>query len=236
MKIQLFVPCFIDQIYPETAFSIIKIFEKLNIEVLYNPKTTCCGQVSFNSGYWKETRKIAEKFIGDYEPGIPIVGPSASCVGFVKNYYPELFENKEEIKNFGSQIYEFTDFIVNHLKLTELGAVFPEKVAYHSSCASLREYGLTTEPYKLLEKVKGLELVPFEDQEVCCGFGGTFSVKHEPISTAMAQQKVENILKAGANYITSTDSSCLMHLQGYIDKHKIELKSLHIADILASGL
>jgi len=236
MKIQLFIPCFIDQFYPQTAFNLVKIFEKLNIEVMYNPKTTCCGQLSFNSGYWNETKKIAVKFIHDYEKGIPIIGPSASCVGFVKNYYHELFEDKEEINAFTSQIFEFTDFLVNHLKVTDLGAVFPEKVAYHSSCASLREYGLTVEPFKLLEKVKGLELVGFEEQDVCCGFGGTFSVKHEPISTAMAQQKVENILKSGASYITSTDSSCLMHLQGYIDKHMINLKSLHIADILASGL
>jgi L-lactate dehydrogenase complex protein LldE len=236
MKIQLFVPCFIDQFYPETAFNIIKIFEKLNIEVIYNPETTCCGQISFTSGYWKETKKIAEKFINDYEKGVPIVGPSASCVGFVKNYYPELFENKEKINDFSSQIFEFTDFLVNHIKVMDIGAEFHEKVAYHSSCSSLREYGLTTEPYKLLEKVKGLELIEFEDQDVCCGFGGTFSVKHEPISTTMAQQKVENILKSGANFITSTDSSCLMNLQGYIDKNKINLKTKHIADILASGL
>jgi L-lactate dehydrogenase complex protein LldE len=236
MKIQLFIPCFIDQFYPETAWNIIKIFKKLNVEVLYNPKTTCCGQVSFNSGYWKGTKKIAKKFIKDYEPNIPIVGPTASCVGFVKNYYPDVFENDPDIIKFSSNIYEFTDYLVNHLNVENLGSKFEGKVAYHSSCASLREYKLKDEPYKLLQNVEGLELVSFKDADVCCGFGGTFAVKHEPISTAMAQQKIENILEAGSEYITSVDSSCLLHLQSYILKHKINLKTLHIADILASGL
>lgn len=236
MKVQLFIPCFIDQFYPETAFNVVKILEHLNIEVIYNPKTTCCGQISFNSGYWNETRNIASKFIKDYKPDIPIISPSASCPGFVKNYYPTLFDNNQDVANFVSNIYELTDFIVNVCKTTDLGASFNSKVTYHSSCASLREYKLTNEPYELLKNVKGLEILPLKDADTCCGFGGTFAVKHEPISTAMAQQKVENALETGAEYITSVDSSCLMHLQGYIMKHKLNIKTIHIADILASGM
>lgn len=236
MKVQLFIPCFIDQFFPETAWNVKKILESLNVEVIYNPKTTCCGQVSYNSGFWNETKDIAKKFVKDYNMDAPIVGPTASCVGFVKNYYPELFDFNEEIKHFSDNMFEFTDFLVNHLNVTNLNAEFKGKVAYHSSCASLREYGLKDEPYKLLKEVKDLELIDFKDQDVCCGFGGTFSVKHEPISTAMAQQKVNNIFESGAEYITSTDSSCLLHLQGYIEKHNLNLKSLHLADILASNL
>ena len=132
-------------------------------------------------------------------------------------------------------MWEFTDFLVNHLHVSDLGAEFPHVVTYHDSCAALREYGLTTQPRLLLSNVKGLQLIEMKDTDVCCGFGGTFSVKHEPISTAMAQQKIDNALATGAEYIVSTDASCLMHLQGYIDQHQLPLKTIHIIDVLASG-
>jgi L-lactate dehydrogenase complex protein LldE len=140
-----------------------------------------------------------------------------------------------EFRQLQKNIIEFTDFLVNTLGVTDVGATFEHKVTYHDSCASLREYRLGNEPRMLLSRVKGLELTEMQDGEVCCGFGGTFSVKHEPISTAMAQQKVENALATGSEYIVSTDSSCLIHLDGYIKKHKIPLKVIHIIDVLASG-
>jgi L-lactate dehydrogenase complex protein LldE len=238
MIVDAFIPCFIDQIYPETAFNMIKILEKLNVSVHYNTEQTCCGQMAFNSGFWEEAKEIGEKFITDFQNDRPVVGPSASCVGMVRNHYPKLFHNTalhNESNQLTKNIYEFTDFLVNVLKVEDIGASFNAKVTYHDSCAALREYGIKDEPRKLLRRVKGLELIEMKDTDVCCGFGGTFSVKHEPISTAMAQQKVENALDTGAEYIVSTDSSCLMHHHGYIKKHKLPLKVIHIIDVLASG-
>ncbi|MFA6923118.1 MAG: (Fe-S)-binding protein [Bacteroidales bacterium] len=239
MTVDIFVPCFIDQIYPQTAFNMVKILEKLGIEVNYNPEQTCCGQVAFNSGYWDETKKIGEKFIKEFANSKYIVAPSASCVGMVKNYYPELFHNTalhNEYKQIQKNIYEITDFIVNVLNVTDLGSEFYATVTYHDSCAALREYGIKMQPRTLLGKIKGLKLIEMEESETCCGFGGTFSVKNEPISTAMAQQKIENAIKTGAEYIVSTEASCLMHLESYIKKNKLPIRTIHVIDILASGL
>ncbi len=156
----------------------------------------------------------------------------------VKHYYPDLFHNTSlhnEYKTVQKNIFEFTDFLVNILKVEDVDATFNHKITIHDSCAAIREYGLTDEPRRLLKNVKGMEIVEMQESENCCGFGGTFSVKHEPISTAMAEQKVERALETGAEYITSTEASCLMHLEGYIKKHKLPIKTIHIADILASG-
>ncbi|MBI9037166.1 MAG: (Fe-S)-binding protein [Bacteroidales bacterium] len=238
MIVDAFIPCFIDQIYPDTAFNMIKILEKLNVSVHYNTEQTCCGQMAFNSGFWEEAKEIGEKFIKDFPNARPVIGPSASCVGMVRNHYPKLFHNTalhNESNQLIKSIYEFTDFLVNVLKVEDVGASFNAVVTYHDSCAALREYGIKEEPRKLLRNVKGLKLIEMKDTDECCGFGGTFSVKHEAISTAMAQQKVENALETGAEYIVSTDSSCLMHQFGYIKKHKLPIKVIHIVDVLASG-
>ena len=239
MDVDIFIPCFIDQMYPQTGFNMVKILEKAGINVHYNPNQTCCGQFAFNSGYWEEARKLGKKFIKDFSNNRPIVGPSASCIGYVKNFYDELFYNSayhNDYKQLQRNIYEITDFLVNVIKVEDFGSVFEHKITYHDSCAALREYGLTDEPRRLLKNVKGLELVEMKDSNVCCGFGGTFSVKFEPISTAMAEQKVQNALDTGAEYIVSTDSSCLMHQYGFIKKHKLPIKVAHIVDVLASGL
>ncbi|NOX85939.1 MAG: (Fe-S)-binding protein [Chlorobi bacterium] len=239
MDVDIFIPCFIDQLYPQTGFNMVKVLEKAGVRVHYNTNQTCCGQFAFNSGYWEEARKLGKKFIKDFSNNRPIVGPSASCIGYIKNFYDELFYNSayhNEYKQLQRNIYEITDFLVNVIRVDDFGSVFEHKVTYHDSCAALREYGLKDEPRKLLKKVKGLELVEMKDTDVCCGFGGTFSVKFEPISTAMAEQKVRNALDTGAEYIVSTDSSCLMHQYGYIKKHKLPLKVAHIVDVLASGI
>ncbi len=238
MLVDLFIPCFIDQVYPETGMNMVKILEKLGVDVFYNPNQTCCGQMTFNSGAWDETKKMGEKFMKDFPNDRPIIGASASCIGFIRNYYPWLFHNTGlhyEYKQVKKNVYEITDFLVNVMNVEDVGAEFPHVVTYHDSCAALREYGLKDEPRRLLAKVKGLELREMKDNEVCCGFGGTFSVKFEPISTAMAEQKINNALESGAEYIVSTDSSCLMHQQAYIDKHKLPIKTIHIVDVLASG-
>jgi len=239
MEVDIFIPCFIDQVYPQTGFNMVKVLEKAGVKVHYNTNQTCCGQFAFNSGYWDEARKLGVKLIKEFNNNRPIVGPSASCIGYIKNYFDELFYNSayhNDYKQMQRNIYEVTDFLVNVIKVTDFGSVFEHKVTYHDSCAALREYGLKEEPRKLLRKVKGLELIEMEDTNTCCGFGGTFAVKFEPISAAMAEQKVDHALDTGAEYIVSTDSSCLMHQYGYIKKHNLPLKVAHVMDVLASGI
>ncbi len=239
MKVDLFIPCFIDQIYPQTAFNMIKVLEKLGVEVNYNTEQTCCGQLVFNGGFWEHAKCLGEKFINDFSHDKPIVAPSASCVSFVRNYYPEMFHNTAyhlEYKQLQKNIFEFSDFIVNVLKVTDVGARFNGSVTYHDACAALREYGIKEEPRLLLQNVKGLEIKEMPDSDVCCGFGGTFSVKNESISIAMAEQKVQHSIETGAEYIVSTEASCLMHLDGYIKKNNLPIKTIHLADILASEI
>lgn len=237
MNVQLFIPCFVDQLYPTTAENMVKVLETAGCTVQYNENQTCCGQPAFNAGYWNEAKDVCNKFVKDFSGDDYIVAPSASCVGFVRNYYSRLFSNSSETKEInkpGKRIYELSEFLVNILQVTDLGASLPGKATYHDSCAALRECRIKTEPRSLLQKVKGLELVEMNDVETCCGFGGTFAVKFEPISIGMADQKINHALATGAEYIISTDLSCLMHLDGYIRHKGLPLKSLHLADVLAS--
>ena len=175
MKVQLFIPCYIDQLYPQTGQNSLEILQKVGCEVIYNPNQTCCGQPAFNSGYWGESKALAEKFINDYNPNIPIVSPSGSCTGFIKRHYAKLFPNEAEklalCDTVSSNLFELSDFLCNQLKIVDLGAVFPHKVTLHRSCSSIREYGLTDEPERLLSHVKGLELIEMEESTTCCGFG-----------------------------------------------------------------
>lgn len=238
MKVQIFIPCFVDQLYADTAFNMVKVLEKATCEVAYNPKQTCCGQPAFNAGFWNEARDVAAKFIKDFDGPDYIVAPSASCVGFVKNYYGKLFENSAQhnkVKELGNRIYEFSAFLTDVLKIENYGAELNAKATYHDSCAALRECHIKEGPRRLLDKVKGLELVEMVDNETCCGFGGTFAVKFDAISIAMGEQKVHHALDTGAEYIISTDMSCLMHIDGYIKGKQLPIKTMHLADVLASG-
>ena len=238
MKVQLFIPCFVDQLYPQTAFNMVKVLEKASCEVAYNANQTCCGQPAFNAGFWDEARTVAKKFLNDFDTVDYIVAPSASCVGFIRNYYPKLFEDvasHNDVKQLGKRVFEFTEFLTDVLKIYDYGAVFNAQATYHDSCAALRECHIKDGPRKLLSFVKGLEMIEMVDNETCCGFGGTFSVKFESISVGMADQKTRNAVATGAEYIISTDLSCLMQLQGYISKQQIPLKTMHIADVLAKG-
>ena len=238
MNVQIFIPCFVDQLYPDTAFNMIKVLEKAGCTVTYNASQTCCGQPAFNAGFWDEAKSVCSKFIKDFNGTDCIVSPSASCVGFVRNYYSKLFENSSlhhEVINTSKRIFEFSEFLIEILKVDNVGASLKGKATYHDSCAGLRECKIKEEPRKLLSNVKGLEMVEMNDVETCCGFGGTFAVKFEAISVAMAEQKVDNALATGAEYLISTDHSCLMHLQGYIKQKGYNLKTMHIADVLASG-
>jgi len=238
MVVDIFIPCFIDQIYPDTAFNMIKVLEKIGCTVNYNAEQTCCGQPAFHAGYWKECKEVGEKFIKEFTNDRYIICPSSACVGFIKNSYPEMFHNSvlhNEYKQIQKNIYEFTDFLVNILNITNIGATLNGTATYMDSCTALRECNIKKEPRILLEKVKGLEVKEMTDTETCCGFGGIFSVKFEDISVSLAEQKIDHALSTGAEYLVSTDASCLMHLEAYINKHKKNIKTMHIADVLASG-
>ena len=238
MKVQLFIPCFIDQLYPQTAFNMIKVLEKACCDIDYNTNQTCCGQPAFNAGFWEESKSVAAKFIKDFENTDYIVAPSASCVGFVRNYYSGLFENSSQhnlVKSLSKRIFEFTEFLTDILKIDNFSAELHAKATYHDSCAALRECKIKEGPRNLLKKVKGLELVEMLETKTCCGFGGTFAVKFGAISNAMADQKINHALDTGATHIISTDLSCLMHLEGIISKKSLPLTTMHIADVLASG-
>jgi len=238
MIVDIIIPCFIDQLHPHVGLNMVKVLEKLGCGINYNPEQTCCGQPAFNAGYWDEAREVGEKFIKEFQNDRYIVSPSSSCVGYVKNYYPEMFHNSvlhNEFKQLKRNIFEFSDFLVNVLKITNLGASLKGVATYHDSCSALREYGIKREPRTLLEKVRGLELREMKDTESCCGFGGTFSAKFEPIAVGMCEQKVNNALDVKADYIVSTDMSCLLHLDSYIKKKKHNVKVMHIADVLVSG-
>src|SRR5258706_14622745 len=238
MIVDIFVPCFIDQIYPNTARNMIRILEKVGCSVNYNPAQTCCGQPAFNAGFRKEAREVAEKIILDFLSDRPIICPSASCTGMIKNYYSQMFHNTSlhnEYKQVQKNIIEFSDFLVNVLKVTDLGAELRGTATYHDSCSALRECKIKDTPRALLKKVKGLELREMKDTETCCGFGGTFAVKYEAISVGMAEQKVDNAMKSGAGILVSTDISCLMHLDSYMKMQNKNMKVMHLADVLASG-
>lgn len=238
MNVQIFVPCFIDQLYPDVAFNMVKVLKKAGCTVHYNTSQTCCGQPAFNAGFHGEAKEVCTKFLQDFEGADYIVAPSASCVGFVKNYYKQLFENsthKTLAAKTAEQIFEFSDFLVNVLKETNFGAVLNEKATYHDSCAALRECKIKNEPRLLLNNVAGLELLEMNEVETCCGFGGTFAVKFEPISIAMGNQKINNASDTGAAVLISTDMSCLMHIDGCSKHEGKNMKMMHLADVLASG-
>ena len=237
-KVDLFIPCFIDQIFPETAFNTERLLKRAGCDVHYNPEQTCCGQPAYNAGFWDEAKKVGQKFLSDFDENNPIVSPSASCVGMIRNGYDDLFTNSMEhntCRALQRNIFEISDFLVNVLQMEYFGAELVGTAVYHDSCAALRECQIREEPRKLLAQVGGLEIIEMRDQETCCGFGGTFAVKFDGISSAMAEQKVQNALAVNADYIISTDASCLLQLQAYIEKHKLPIKTIHLVDVLTSG-
>ncbi|MGI4835058.1 MAG: (Fe-S)-binding protein [Janthinobacterium lividum] len=242
--VDIFIPCFVDQLYPRTALNMVKVLEKVGCQVHYNPAQTCCGQPAYNAGYANESWDIAHKFLEDFASPATgetryIVSPSASCVGMVRNAYTQLFSAREErhvCSAVQRRTYELTEFLTDVLGLGAVpGAALAGRYTYHDSCSALRECGIREAPRRLLDAVAGLARIEMAETSTCCGFGGTFAVKFEAISVAMAQQKVEHALATGADYLISTDVSCLMHLDAYIRREKLAIQTLHIADVLASG-
>ena len=238
MKVTLFIPCFVDLMFPQVGISMVKILEQLGHSVECPEEVACCGQPAFNSGYWPEARPIAVNVLDKLKDAEVVVIASGSCGAMLKVFYGELFAGTEHSKSAGilaAKCYEFSDFLVTKLGITDLGARFAAKVTFHDGCHGLRELGNKKPARQLLSRVKGLELVEMADVETCCGFGGTFAAKFPMISTAMGEVKCAAALDTGAEYIVSNDSSCLMHLQGLLDRQGNKLKTIHLAEVLAQS-
>jgi len=236
MTITLFIPCFVDLFYPQVGISMVRILERLGHKVKCPEAPACCGQPAFNTGYWDESRAVAGKVLDQLKDAEVVAIASGSCGAMIKVFFPELFagtKHEQMARELAPKCYEFSDFLVSKLGVTDLGASFPHKVTFHDGCHSLREMRIKDAPRRLMARVRGLELVEMS-QTVCCGFGGTFSAKFPMISTAMGEVKCSLAAETDAEYIVSNDSSCLMHIQGLLDRQGRKLKTIHLAEVLAT--
>lgn len=236
MRITLFIPCYVDQFYPQIGRHMVTLLKQLGHDVDYPQKQTCCGQPAFNAGHQDSAACVARWFLEVFQDAETIVTPSGSCAAMVKVFYADLFDGQPEAataRQLGKRTWEWSDFLVNELGVTDVGARFAERITYHDGCHGLRELGIKQQPRALLANVRDLELVEMDAAEICCGFGGTFAVKYPQVSTAMALAKCASVERTGARYIVSGDASCLMHLQGYIDQQGLPLRCLHLTEVLA---
>jgi L-lactate dehydrogenase complex protein LldE len=237
-RVSLFVTCIVDQVFPQVGIAITQILERLGYRVDFPKAQTCCGQPAFNTGYTEEARKIARHFLDVFRDSEHIIVPSGSCASMIAHHFADLFQHDPkllaEAHALEPRIWEFSRFLLEVAGVEDVGARFDGVVTYHDSCHALRELRIKTGPRKLLAKVQGLTLAEMAAADECCGFGGTFSVKFPEVSGAMARTKIESIQKTGASTIVSIDSSCLMQLQGVIDRARLPIRTLHLAEVLAS--
>ncbi len=236
-RVALFVPCFVDQFSPQVGLDTARVLRRIGYDVYFPEAQTCCGQPAFNTGFWSDARAVAERFVRVFEAAEAVVAPSASCITMVRKFYPELLHGsplRDAAIALTERVYELSEFLTNVAQVTDVGAVFPHRVTYHDACHALRELGIHDGPRSLLQNVRGLELVEMSRAEECCGFGGTFSVKFPMIAAAMADSKIEAIAASTAAYVTSTDPSCLMHLDGILRRRNAGLKTIHLSGILAA--
>ena len=231
MRVALFVTCVNDALFPSTGVATVRLLERLGVEVDFPAAQTCCGQPQFNTGYRRETEPLVRRTVRAFDGYDHVVVPSGSCAAMVRHHYPAF---GPEAAALGPRTYELTEFLVDVLGVTDVGAWFPHKVTYHPSCHGLRMLGLGERPRRLLEAVKGLELVELPGAEECCGFGGTFAVKNSDVSAAMGRDKVRNAESTGAEVLCAADNSCLMHIGGTMARLRTGMRPVHIAEILAS--
>ncbi len=236
-SVSLFIQCLVDVMYPEVGMAMLKIFDKLGLPVDCPTDQTCCGQPAFNSGYRKQARVAARRFIDIFEDSQVIVCPSGSCASMVRKHYPQLFDGEPDwqrrAETVAAKTYELTQYLVDVLGIDDLGARYNGRLTFHDSCHALRTLGIREQPRRLIAGVAGAELVEMNESERCCGFGGSFAVKYPEISVAMGQDKVNNIIATGAAAVVGTDISCLMNIQGLLSRRKSPVKILHIAELLA---
>lgn len=238
MIVDIFIPCYIDQFSPDTASNMVRVLEKIGCSVNYNIEQTCCGQPAYAAGFWDECKEVGEKFIADFHTERYLVSPSTLCVGMIKNHYTELFHNSSlhnEFKQIKKQIHELSDFLVNEIKITDIGAKLPGRAVYLDTCHGLRECGIKAEPRILLSKIRGLQLIEIADQETCCGFGGRFSTQFQALGQQMAEDKLKQIKSIHPDYIIASDLTCLLHLENYQESLGYQVQIMHLADALASG-
>lgn len=238
-KVALFIPCFTEQLFPETGLALARLLRHFGLHPVYVPGQTCCGQPAFNSGRRELSVPLAERFLRLFEPFDWVVAPSGSCVSMVKNMYGELELSDQARTRWEAQrgrIFEATQFLYHKLEVRGIGGQFQAKVALHESCHGKRELGVDTEPKALLTGIDGLDLIvpPLSDE--CCGFGGTFAVKFPELSSAMGTKKLAAILDTGAEIITAVDDSCLMHLHGLAHRQRVNIRTMHVLRILSKAL
>jgi len=237
MKASLFITCLVDQLFPQVGVSMVEVLRRLGVEVDFPEAQTCCGQPAFNSGYRKEARDLAARFINVFDDSEYVVAPSGSCASMVKVFYADLFEDdaamRERARALAARTYEFSEFLVNVLQIEDVGAQFSGRVALHQSCHLLRELNVRGEPLRLLRAVRGIELVELERAEACCGFGGLFAIKYAQISGSILQEKIDHIRESGADVIVASDMGCLMHIGGGLSRQRIPVRTMHIAELLA---
>ena len=235
MKVTLFIPCFIDLVSPQVGVAMVNLLEKLGHVIEYPEELTCCGQPPFNSGYWEDARRVARPVLERLQYSEAVVIGSGSCGAMLKKFYPDLFAGQPEAEAaqaLSAKCWEFSEFLVNKLGVTSVGARFPHRVTIHDGCHGLRELNGKRPIRQLLGEVEGLELVEMNEAETCCGFGGTFATKFPMISTAMGEVKCASAAESGAEFMVSNDSSCLLQLRGLMDRTGQPLPTRHVAEIL----
>lgn len=238
--ISLFIPCMVDLVLPRVGESTAAIVRHLGLAPIYHQEQTCCGLMAFNSGFRDEARRLARHFIQIFEQDEVIVSPSGSCVNMVKNRYPALFADdpawQRRALALAPRVFELSQFLVDRMGVTELGATSHTTVAYHESCSTLNGLGISAQPKALLRAVAGTTLVELKGADVCCGFGGTFANSFPEISTALVAQKVGYFLESGADLLVMCDPGCLLNIQGYLSRHHPDRRAAHLADFLADAL
>lgn len=240
MKVQLFITCLAEQFFPGVLEKMVGLLEKLGVEPVFPAEQTCCGQPLYNSGFQDQARQLAVKWLQTFgQSDLPVVSPSGSCVDMVRHHYPALFlagtpEHTQAV-DLAGRTYEFSEFLVNQLGVIDVGAAYPHRVTYHASCHLLRGLGVRQEPLQLLQAVRGLELVPLEDAETCCGFGGVFSVVYPEVSRVMLQDKVNHIQASGAEAVVACDAGCLMNIGGGLQRVGSPIRAMHLIEVLAAG-
>ena len=240
MRASLFITCYNDTLFPETGRAVVSLLERLGVDVEFRAAQTCCGQMHANTGFRGEAFSQAKRFVRLYRDAEAVVIPSSSCVAMIRDQYPGLIEelgNEELREQFSAllpRVFELSEFLIDRVGVEDVGAYFPHRVTYHASCHGVRALHLGDRPFRLLAKVRGLELVPLENPDRCCGFGGTFSIKNAEVSSAMLSAKLHDVLSTRAEYCTALDNSCLMHLGGAMHREFAGVKTIHMAQILAS--
>ena len=240
MRASIFITCYNDTLYPETGRAVVRLLDRLGVELDFHPKQTCCGQMHANSGFRGEAFSQAKRLIRMYQDAEAVVIPSSSCVSMIREQYPTLIgelgnqQLRQEYEQLLPRIFELSEFLVDKLGVEDVGAYFPHRVTYHASCHSLRGLHLGERPLRLLRRVRGIDLVELPNIDRCCGFGGTFSVKNAEVSSAMLTAKLQDLLWTKAEFVSAVDNSCLMHQGGALHRMYAGMKTIHLAEILAS--